>query len=80
MQANALTVYMQHMNDVAHFIYDAQLLREIRGTLMRADVKDAITQKFGDKIWNDVYQVDGQVIAQVCQRQGRVARLDGLPD
>ena len=52
-QENALTVYWQHMSDVANFLNDAQMLREIRGVLTKPEVRDAITQKFGPAIWEE---------------------------
>ena len=52
---SATLVFFQHVSDVSHFIYDAELLREIRGTLMRADVRDAIIQKHGALVWEEAY-------------------------
>jgi hypothetical protein len=46
-QSDAMTVYLQHLHQVAHFINYAELIREIRGTMQNPDVKMAVQQRLG---------------------------------
>lgn len=46
-QTDAMAVYMQHMVQASHFIHYTQLIREVRGTLNRSDVKMAMAQQLG---------------------------------
>ena len=50
-QESATTVFWQHVNDVSHFLNDAQMNREIRAVLSQKDVREAIIAKFGTKVW-----------------------------
>lgn len=53
-QENALTVYWQHITQMAHYVNNAELIREMRGVLGNPDVKLAIEQKYGKHMAQDV--------------------------
>ena len=76
----ATLVFFQHVNDVSHFIYDAELLREIRGTLMRADVRDAIIQKHGALVWQEAYAWMQSMGTQANRKSNELSAANWLVD
>jgi hypothetical protein len=62
---DAMTVFMEHMVQTAQFVHYAQLVREMRGTLSRADVKRSLEVHMGTfnygqlKNWLEALQRSG---------------------
>jgi hypothetical protein len=62
--SGAMTVYLQHAVNQAHWVNFAELARDVRGVLGSRDVKDAIEANYGPKVVTMV----GQWIALLEQR------------